>query len=141
MSEEAANGMGAVEESRMKARFQRNMYIYMIVALIGSWYLAEWRMAMGVLLGSVLSLFNKRWLEGSVGAVLNKAVVTGSGRVPPMTASKFVLRYLIIVVVIIAAVWTGSFHPLGIGIGFAAFVAAVMMEAAFQLYLIFSKNE
>jgi hypothetical protein len=58
-----------------------------------------------------------------------------------LTASKFVLRYFIIAVVIIAAVWTSSFHPLGIGIGFAAFVAGVMMEAGYQLYLFFKMND
>jgi ATP synthase I chain len=132
--------MSSEDGNRIERRFQLNMYAYMIGALIVSLIFAGWRMVMGVLLGSVLSIFNKRWLEGSVGAILNKAVVMQSGRVPPLTASKFVFRYFVIAVVIIAAVWTGSFHPLGIGIGFAAFVAGVMMEAAYQLYLFFKTN-
>jgi hypothetical protein len=133
--------MNSEDGKRIEDRFQRNMYVFIVIALIVSLIWAGWRMVMGVLLGSVLSLFNKRWLEKSVGAILSRAVATQSGRVPPLTASKFVLRYLIIAVVIIAAVWTGSFHPLGIGIGFAAFVAGVMMEAAYQLYLFFKTND
>lgn len=132
--------MSSEDGNRIERRFQLNMYAYMIGALIVSLIWSGWRMVMGILLGGVLSIFNKRWLEGSVGAILNKAVVMQSGRVPPLTASKFVLRYFVIAVVIIAAVWTGSFHPLGIGIGFAAFVAGVMMEAAYQLYLFFKTN-
>ncbi len=132
--------MRSEDGNRIERRFQLNMYVYMIGALIVSLIWMGWRMVMGVLLGSLLSIFNKRWLEGSVGAILNRAVVAQSGRVPPLTASKFVLRYFVIAVVIIAAVWTGSFHPLGIGIGFAAFVAGVMMEAAYQIYLFFKTN-
>jgi hypothetical protein len=133
--------MSSEEGKTMEDRLQRNMYVFIVVALMASLIWSGWRMVMGVLLGSVLSLFNKRWLEGSVGAILSKAVLMQSGRVPPLTASKFVFRYFIIAVVIIGAVWTGGFHPLGIGIGFAAFVAGVMMEAAYQLYLFFKMND
>jgi hypothetical protein len=94
-------------------------------------------MALGALLGGALCLFNIRWLRGSVGAILSQAVMTQSGRVPPFTASKFILRYVVIAAVIAVALWTGYFHPLGIGIGFAAFVGGVMIEAGYQLYLSF----
>jgi ATP synthase I chain len=132
--------MSSEDGDKVEERFQRNMYIFIIVALIVSSIWAGWRMVMGVLLGSLLGLLNKRWLEGSVGAILSRAAAAQSGRIPRWTASKFVLRYFVIAVVLIAAVWTGGFHPLGIGIGFAAFVAGVMMEAAYQLYLFFKMN-
>jgi hypothetical protein len=61
--------------------------------------------------------------------------MTQSGRVPPFTASKFILRYIVIAATIAIALSTGYFHPLGIGIGFAAFAGGVMIEAAYQLYL------
>lgn len=92
-------------------------------------------MALGVLLGAALSLFNKQWLEGSLRAMLNHEVAKEEGRVPPFTVFKFILRYLIVFLVIGAAVWTGWFHALGIGIGFAAFVGGVMIETGYQLYL------
>ncbi len=105
------------------------------VALIAGWFLAGWRMALGVALGGALCLFNIRWLSGSVAAILSKAVMTQSGRVPPFTASKFILRYFAIAAAIGIALSTGYFHPLGIGIGFAAFTGGVMIEAAYQLCL------
>jgi ATP synthase I chain len=124
------------EESKLiERRFERNMYIYILVALAVSLIWAGWRMALGVLLGSILSIFNKRWLQGSVAAILGSAVEMQSGRVPPFTAAKLILRYFIIAFVIGAAIWTGDFHPLGIGIGFAAFVGGVMIEAGYQIYL------
>jgi hypothetical protein len=124
------------EESKLiERRFERNMYIYILVALAISLIWAGWRMASGVLLGSILSIFNKRWLQGSVAAILGSAVEMGGGRVPPFTAAKLILRYFIIAFVIGAAIWTSDFHPLGIGIGFAAFVGGVMIEAGYQIYL------
>ncbi len=129
--------MSANDDSGIERRLQRNTWIVIFVALIAALFLAGWRMALGVALGSALGLFNQRWLQGSVRAILDKAAVMRSSRVPPFTASKFILRYFIIAFVIGVAVWTGDFHPLGIGIGFAAFVGGVMIEAGYQLYLFF----
>ena len=92
-------------------------------------------MALGALLGGALCMFNIRWLSGSVRAILSKAVMTQNGRVPPFTASKFILRYFIIAAAIAIALTTGYFNPLGVGIGFAAFAGGVMIEAAYQLFL------
>jgi ATP synthase I chain len=129
--------MSQIDDSGIERRFQRNTYVVIGVALIAGWFLAGWRMALGVALGGALCLFNIRWLSGSVGAILSKAVMTQSGRVPPGAASKFILRYFAIAAAIGIALSTGYFHPLGIGIGFAAFAGGVMIEAAYQLYLFF----
>ncbi len=129
--------MSQIDDRGIERRFQRNTYAVIIIALCAGWFLLGWRMALGVLLGGALCLFNLRWLSGSVRAILSKAVMTQSGRVPPFTASKFILRYFVIAFVVVAALSTGYFHPLGIGIGFAAFVGGVMIEAVYQLYLFF----
>jgi hypothetical protein len=129
--------MSQIDDSRIERRFQRNTYVVISVAMIAGWFLAGWRMALGVMLGGALCLFNIRWLSGSVRAILSKAVVMQGGRVPPFTASKLILRYFVIAFVIMVALSTGYFHPLGIGIGFAAFAGGVMIEAAYQLLLFF----
>jgi membrane protein DedA with SNARE-associated domain len=84
--------MNSEDGKRIERRFQRNMYIFIIVALGASLIWAGWRMALGVLLGSGLSIFNKSWLQGSVAAILGNAVAVQNGRVPPWTASKLILR-------------------------------------------------
>jgi hypothetical protein len=127
--------MSQIDDSGIERRFHRNTYVVIGVAVIAGWFLSGWRMAMGALLGGVLCLFNIRWLSGSVRAILSKAVVMQSGRVPPFTASKLILRYFVITFVIAIALLTGYFHPLGIGVGFAAFAGGVMIEAAYQLCL------
>jgi ATP synthase I chain len=127
--------MSQIDDSGIERRFQRNTYVVIGVALIAGLFLAGWRMALGVALGGALCLLNVRWLSGSVRAILSKAVVTQSGRVPPFTASKFILRYFFIAAAIVIALSTGYFHTLGIGIGFAAFAGGVMIEAGYQLCL------
>jgi hypothetical protein len=133
--------MDSEDSNGIERRFQRNTYICIIVALIISFIWSGWRMALGVLLGGILSLFNKRWLQGSVRAILSQSAILQNRRVPPFTASKLILRYFIIAFVIGAAVYTGDFHPLGIGIGFAGFVGGVMIEAVYQLYLSFKSTQ
>jgi hypothetical protein len=127
--------MSQNDDSGIERRFQRNVYIVIGAAAAAGWFLSGWRMALGALLGGALCLFNIRWLSGSVRAILNKAALTQSGRVPPFTASKFILRYFVIAAAIVIALWSGYFHPLGIGIGFAAFAGGVIIEAAWQLCL------
>ncbi|HEU0185329.1 MAG TPA: ATP synthase subunit I [Blastocatellia bacterium] len=127
--------MSEVDDSGVERRLRRNNYVVIGVAAVAGWFLSGRRMALGALLGGALCLFNIRWLSGSVRAILNTAVITQSGRVPPFTASKFILRYFVIAAVIAIAVWSGYFHPLGIGIGFAAFAGGAIIEAAYQLYL------
>jgi hypothetical protein len=129
--------MSEIHDSSMERRVQRNTYLVILVALLASAFWAGWRMALGVALGGVLSLFNKHWLQGSVRAILQMAAEKQDGRVPPFTAGKIIFRYYIIALLIGGAVWTGDFHPLGIAIGFAAFVGGVMLEAGYQLYLAF----
>jgi ATP synthase I chain len=127
--------MSQIDDNGIERRFQRNTYILIGVIASAGWFLSGWRMTLGALLGGALCLFNLRWLSGSVRAMVSKAVVAQNGRVPPFTASKFILRYFIVASAIAIAFSTGYFHLLGIGIGFAAFVGGVMIEAAYQLFL------
>lgn len=133
--------MSEIADSSIERRFARNTYLVILVALLTGLLWSGWRMALGVMLGGALCLFNKRWLTASVRALLSQSALLQNGRVPPFTAGKFILRYYITALGIGLGVWTGLFHPLGIGIGFAAFVGGVMIEAVYQLYLAFASGE
>ncbi len=126
---------GNEDDVRLRWRLQRNTYIFILVAMLAAFFWSGRRMMLGVALGSLLSLFNKRWLEGSMRAMLNHYIARETGKVPPYTVSKFILRYFVIALAIGAAVWTRKVHPLGIGIGFAALVGGVIIETVYQLYL------
>ncbi|MBL8204569.1 MAG: ATP synthase subunit I [Blastocatellia bacterium] len=93
--------------------------------------LAGRKLALGIALGGILSLFNERWLRSSTKAMIELASATGNPSVA--TTSKFIFRFVVIAVVIAVAMKSGYFNLLGIGIGFAAFVVAAMVEAIYQL--------
>jgi hypothetical protein len=113
---------------------QRLRIITIVVVVAGTvlaFALADLKMALGLALGGLLSLFNERWLRSSTKAMIELASATGNPSVA--TTSKFIFRFVVIAVVIAAAMKSGYFNLLGVGIGFAAFVAAAMIEAMYQL--------
>ena len=113
---------------------QRLRLITMVVIVAGTalaFALADLKMALGLALGGVLSLFNERWLRSSTKAMIELASATGNPSVA--TTSKFIFRFVVMAAVIAVAMKSGYFNLLGIGIGFAAFVAAAMIEAFYQL--------
>lgn len=116
-------------------RLRRNTFIVIGLALAASLIFSDRRMVFGVALGGALCFFNLRWLNSSLRGILDLAMQRQDGRVPPFTVGKFIFRYYLVAVAIGAAVWSGGFHPLGIGIGFAAFVGGVMIESVYQFYL------
>lgn len=120
-------------------RIHRNTYAVILLATLAGLLGSGGRMVAGIILGGALSIFNERWLRASTGAILGTAAE--SGRVPRGAAAKFILRYAVIAVVAGIALWSGYFKPLGIGIGLASFVGAVMIEAGYQGYLTFKDGE
>ncbi len=130
----AAPTADMVESER---RFRRNIYIVVGLLVAAGLIFYGWRMALGVALGGALSVFNERWLRSSVGAILGTAAESRNKRVPRWTATKFILRYFVIAIIAGVAVWSGYFDLLGVGLGLASFVGAVMIEAGYQSYLTF----
>jgi hypothetical protein len=121
-------------------RFQRNTYLVALLLAASGLIFSGWRWALGVALGSALSVFNERWLRSSVGAILGTAAEARDKRVPRWTATKFILRYFVIAIIASVGVWSGYFDLLGVGLGLASFVGAVMIEAGYQSYLTFKKQ-
>lgn len=121
-------------------RIHRNIYIVIALATLAGLLWSGWRMAFSIALGGILSLVNERWLRASVKTILGTAAVE-SGRVPRWAVSKFLLRYAMIAVALCTALWSGNLNLLGISIGFASLVGAVMIEAGYQIYLTFKSGE
>ncbi len=118
-------------------RIYRNTYIVIALAIAVSLVFASWPMVAGIAIGSVLCVFNERWLRVSVGAILGTGPRSPSGSVARWRVSKFLLRYAVIGTVVGLAFWSRKVDLIGFGIGFASFVWAAMMEAGYQLYLTF----
>lgn len=120
----------------IERRLQQNTIISILLFVILAWLLANRQLAFGVTLGSVLSYINYRWLHSSLKAIF---VSVASGQEsPPSTsqgASKFILRWLFIMAVIMISVRIGSSDlSLGILLGLFSLGSAVLMEAIAQLW-------
>jgi len=81
------------------------------------------RVAAGVALGGGLALLNFRWLAGSVRGIM----AIGSKRVPPGTAMKISLRWIVVGAAGYAGYRSGFFSAAGILIGLLAPAPAVLL--------------
>ena len=122
-------------------RIHRNTYfVIALTILIGS-TLSGKRMAASILVGGLLCLLNQRWLSASVTTILGAAASTTSGTVPRWTVTKFILRYAVIGTIAGAALWSRKVDLIGFGVGIAAIVWAVMIEAGYQIFLTFRNRD
>jgi len=122
-----------------RRRLERNTYLVLAAMIIGSLAMGDLKVILGTVLGGLLGLLNYRWLSASLSAIIPTAA--RSHRVPRWTAWKFILRYLVVGSAIGLALWSGWFNWPAIVAGFCAFVSAVMMEAGYQIYLMFVHRE
>lgn len=112
----------------------RRFYVSLVIsaaaiAIIGLVF-ATARMSAGIVLGGGLALLNFRWLAASVRGVM----AVGSAKIPPGTAMKLALRWLVVGAIGYGAYRTGYFAATGIVIGLLAPAPAVLIES---IYLTF----
>lgn len=120
----------APDAVEMERRLQRFTLILIVIGAVVASVSGGLKMALGLVLGGALSLFNAHWLSVSTKAIIEYASATGNPTVP--RAAKFLLRLLAIAAILALAVWSGYFDFLGVGIGLGLFVGAAMIEAVYQ---------
>jgi hypothetical protein len=123
----------------LERRLRRAMYGVIALAVVLSAAVAPWRVATGLLLGGVLSLFNHHWLRTSLAAVFGGP--TDAGRRPRLNAARYVLRYFVIACVVASAYLLNLISVPATLAGLCAFAAAVMVEAMTQLYFAIIRRE
>ena len=121
------------EARALERRIFRVMVVSVTLAVIVSAVLAPWRVTAGLFLGGVLSLFNYHWLGTSIAAVFNVEV---AGKRPRIRASRFIVRYLLIGVIIFTAYQMNVISLPATIAGLTSFVVALFAEAFREFYLI-----
>jgi hypothetical protein len=122
-----------------RRRLERSTYMVLAAMMITALLTGNLKVMLGIVLGGALGLINHRWLSASLGIIIPEAA--HSHRVPRWTASKFILRYLVIGSAIGLALWSGWFDLLAIVAGFCAFVGALMIETVYQVYIMVAHRE
>ena len=119
------------EDRALEARITRTMVVAIGLAAAVSAVIAPWRVMTGILLGGGLSIFNYRWTRSSVAAIIQGSA---QGVQVSPRASRYLLRYLVITVVCVAAYQLNLVSlPATIG-GLCSFVVALFVEAMRQFY-------
>jgi len=90
-------------------------------------------MTIGIGIGGILGHFNQRWLSGSIKAILAIAA-SGGDPVPSGTVMRLFFRYALIGIGMGMALWLGVANPVGLAIGFSAYVGGVLIEAGSILF-------
>ncbi len=129
--EGAADSSGAADGEGLERRLFRGMWVSVALAVLVSAPLAPWRFTAGLLLGGVLSLFNHHWLRTAIAASFIGARADGR---PRLRAARYVLRYLFVTGIVIAAYTLDLVSLPATLVGLCAFVPALFIEALMQFY-------
>ena len=116
----------------LEERLLRSMIVTVAVAAGICAFVAPWRITSGVILGGGLSVLNYRWLHTSVAAIFSINLVSER---PRAGISRYVLRYVIVAAVVLAAVNLQIVSLAATLAGLSAFVPALFVEALREFYL------
>ena len=116
----------------LELRLQRSMIASVAVAVAICAVMTPWRFTTGLLLGGLLSILNFRWLHSSVAAIFNINLAVEQ---PRAGASRYLLRYLVVAALVIAAVSLQIVSLPATLAGLTAFVPALFIEAVREFYL------
>jgi hypothetical protein len=116
----------------LEGRLLRSMIASVAIAASICAFVAPWRVTFGVILGGALSVLNYRWLHTSVAAIFNINLATER---PRAGVSRYILRYVILAVAVVAAVNLQIVSLAATLAGLCAFVPALFIEAAREFYL------
>jgi len=114
----------------IERRVWRNSIAIVVIATIAAAFVTDWRVVLGLILGGALALLNYKWLHSSLRAI----VAASNEKAPPGTMVKFVVRWLVIATIALAANKTGYFDAVAILAGLFVPAGAVMIEAAYVAY-------
>ena len=124
-------------DGALEMRLFRAMIVSVVLAVIASAILAQWRVTSGLLLGGALSLLNFHWLRTSIAAVFK----VGTGERPRVKTSRYVLRYLLVGVTAFAAYELRLVSLPAMFAGLCSFVPALFVEAFRQFYFAIIRRE
>ncbi len=122
-----------LDPARTRRRLLRNTIWVSVAATLLASAAAGPRFGLSIGLGGALGVFNVRWAASSLGAML--ATASTEGHKPPFAAWKFILRYFVIGVCILAALRIGWFSLPGILLGLCSFAGAAFIEAVYSLVI------
>ena len=128
---DSARTLEVRETDGLERRLLRSMIVTVAIASGICAFVAPWRFTSGLVLGGALSVLNYRWLHTSVAAIFSINLVSER---PRAGISRYVLRYIIVAAVVLAAVNVQIVSLAATLAGLCAFVPALFIEAVREFY-------
>lgn len=127
----------AFDYDRAAARIGRNMQWIAAAGALACWAIAGWRWAAGFLLGSAISLVNYRGMRKLVENLGGQSAGT---RITVAGGLRFALRFLVLGGAAYVILRYTSISVLAVLAGLFVLIAAVFVEAAFEIFYAGKRN-
>jgi hypothetical protein len=105
-----------------------------LAALATAWARFGWRIAIGFALGALIASVNFYWLERVVAALAERVAESGSPQPTGGVVARFLQRYFLMTVVAFVILTVSRESMYGLFAGLFLPVAAMLCEAAYELY-------
>jgi len=117
------------------SRIRHFMLILGAAATGTVWVMLGWQVGLGVFVGSAIAYANFYWLKQAVTALADRVTRTGRGQSGTMVALRFLLRYVLLALMAYVIFTTSPASLNGFLGGLFLAVAAILCEAAYELYV------
>jgi small-conductance mechanosensitive channel len=115
-------------------RIVRNLLVLLPSAVVLLWVFFNHRFAMGFLVGGAVSVINFLSLKKLVIAFADRVIQSGGKQRSSGLALRFLLRYGLIAIAAYAIFKSSAMSAYGLVAGLGLPAAAIMIEAAYELY-------
>lgn len=120
--------------SRALLRIHRLMLVLGTAALITSFLMFGWRIALGFAVGAAVSGLNFYWLKKVVAGMASAAVSTGQAPSSRAVVHRFLLRYFLMALAAFVILTVSRDSLYGFFAGLFLPVAAILCEAGYEIY-------
>ena len=114
------------------------MIVIGIAALVTAWGYFGWRIGLGVALGASIAYLNFHWLKKIVAGLAELTIKSGSPASSRGILHRFLLRYFLMALIAFVILTVSRESLVGLFAGLLLPVTAMLCEAAYEGYNIFS---
>ncbi len=116
-------------------RIRHMMLVLGLGAVLVAAMVYGWKVALGVLLGSIVAWLNFVWLKQAIGVLADKVTSSGRAKSSASTVAKFLLRYALVGIGAYAIFLSSRQSLYGFLAGLFLAVAAILCEAAYETFV------
>lgn len=109
-----------------------------IAGLVTTFAAWGWRISIGFALGAIVGYVNFHWLEKGVEGVVKLTIERGTPASSRRIVQRFLLRYFLMALVAFVILTVSRESLYGLFAGLLLPVAAILCEAAYETYKVFS---